>query len=88
MHLQTLVMLRRITLPNTVYEIGEYAFKNCAGLKSVEIPNSLELGIISEGMFYGCTSLETIKLPDNIQKIENLAFQIVKALVPLQCRKR
>lgn len=69
-----------ITLPNTVYEIGDYAFKNCAGLKSVEIPNSLELGIISEGMFYGCTSLETIKLPDNIQKIENLAFANCKSL--------
>lgn len=69
-----------ITLPNTVHEIGDYAFKNCAGLKSVEIPNSLELGIISEGMFYGCTSLETIKLPDNIQKIENLAFANCKSL--------
>lgn len=69
-----------ITLPNTVYEIGNYAFKNCTGLKSVEIPNSLELGIISEGMFYGCTSLETIKLPDNIQKIENLAFANCKSL--------
>lgn len=69
-----------ITLPTTVYEIGDYAFKNCAGLKSVEILNSLELGIISEGMFYGCTSLETIKLPDNIQKIENLAFANCKSL--------
>ncbi len=69
-----------ITLPNTVHEIGDYAFKNCAGLKSAEIPNSLELGIISEGMFYGCTSLETIKLPDNIQKIENLAFANCKSL--------
>lgn len=69
-----------ITLPTTVYEIGDYAFKNCAGLKSVEIPNSLELGIISEGMFYGCTSLETIKLPDNIRKIENYAFANCKSL--------
>lgn len=69
-----------ITLPTTVYEIGDYAFKNCTGLKSVEIPDSLELGIISEGMFYGCTSLETIKLPDNIQKIENYAFANCKSL--------
>lgn len=69
-----------IILPNTVYEIGDYAFKNCAGLKSVEIPNSLELGIISEGMFYGCTSLETIKLPDNIREIENYAFANCKSL--------
>lgn len=69
-----------ITLPTTVYEIGDYAFKNCAGLKSIEIPDSLELGIISEGMFYGCTSLETIKLPDNIRKIENYAFANCKSL--------
>lgn len=69
-----------ITLPNTVYEIGDYAFKNCAGLKSIEIPNSLELGIISTGMFYGCTSLETIKLPDNIQTIKNYAFANCKSL--------
>lgn len=69
-----------ITLPTTVYEIGDYAFKNCAGLKSIEIPDSLELGIISTGMFSGCTSLETIKLPDNIQKIENYAFANCKSL--------
>lgn len=69
-----------ITLPTTVYEIGDYAFKNCTGLKSVEIPDSLELGIISEGMFYGCTSLETIKLPDNIREIENYAFANCKSL--------
>ena len=69
-----------ITLPNTVYEIGDYAFKNCAGLKSIEIPNSLELGIISTGMFSGCTSLETIKLPDNIREIENYAFANCKSL--------
>ena len=69
-----------ITLPNTVYEIGDYAFKNCAGLKFIEIPDSLELGIISEGMFYGCTSLETIKLPDNIREIENYAFANCKSL--------
>lgn len=68
-----------ITLPNTVYEIGDYAFKNCAGLKFIEIPDSLELGIISEGMFYGCTSLETIKLPDNIREIENYAFANCKS---------
>ena len=69
-----------ITLPTTVYEIGDYAFKNCAGLKSIEIPDSLELGIISEGMFYGCTSLETIKLPDNVREIENYAFANCKSL--------
>ena len=69
-----------ITLPTTVYEIGDYAFKNCAGIKSIEIPDSLELGIISTGMFSGCTSLETIKLPDNIQKIENYAFANCKSL--------
>lgn len=69
-----------ITLPNTVYEIGDYAFKNCAGLKAIEIPDSLELGVISEGMFYGCTSLETIKLPDNIREIENYAFANCKSL--------
>ena len=69
-----------ITLPTTVYEIGDYAFKNCAGIKSIEIPDSLELGIISTGMFSGCTSLETIKLPDNIREIENYAFANCKSL--------
>lgn len=37
----------------TVAEIGEWAFKNCSGLTSFEIPSTIDT--IQEGAFYGCS---------------------------------
>lgn len=76
-----------ITLPNIV-EIEEYAFKNCANLKSILLPQSLyNLG---EKAFYQCQNLEKIILPENVEVLyadaflgcDNLEEIIIKALSP------
>lgn len=46
-----------ITLPPSVIDIGEKAFKNCSGLTRVTIP---ETTLLQEYVFIGCDSLTSI----------------------------
>ena len=56
----------------TVAEIGEWAFKNCSGLTSFEIPSTIDT--IQEGAFYGCSgftgtldlSFSTVVFKENV----------------------
>ncbi len=56
-----------------VTSIGEYAFLNCTGLTSVEIPNSVTG--IGESAFAACTGLTSIEIPNSVTSIGNLAFR-------------
>ena len=52
--------------------IGEYAFKGCSGLTSLNLP----AGITSIGSraFYGCSGLTSLNLPASITEIGDYAF--------------
>ena len=50
--------LSNITLPSTIKNIQEYAFKNCTALAEIELPASVE--DIATDAFLGCTALKTI----------------------------
>ncbi len=65
--------LHEIKLPNSVTEIGSYAFNNCTSLETVEIPNSVI--VIGDYAFQGCTSLTTIEIPNSVTEIEIYAFK-------------
>lgn len=53
--------LNSVELPNTVIEIGDFAFKGCASLRTLTIPeNCLSIGVSS---FEGCVSLDRIVVP-------------------------
>ncbi|MDE5773304.1 MAG: C10 family peptidase [Muribaculaceae bacterium] len=72
-------VLEEILLPNTVVRIVDGAFKNCANLREIRLPESLtperiEIGkyasgsikygySLGSGIFVGCTNLKTIYLP-------------------------
>ena len=45
---------------NTATKIGDYAFRNCTKLKSVNAPNAASIG---EYAFQGCSLLESVNLP-------------------------
>lgn len=65
-------------VPDSVTEIGDWAFCECLNLKKIEIPDSVyEIG---EGAFYSCSSLEEIVLPDSVTKIDDTAFRGCTAL--------
>jgi hypothetical protein len=60
------------TIPNSVTNIGEYAFAGCSSLTSVTIPNRVTR--IGDGAFDGCTSLTSVTIPDSVTSIGRFAF--------------
>ena len=70
-----IVIPSSVTYYSTHYKvtsIGMYAFSNCTGLTSIEIPNSVT--DISYKAFEGCTSLTSITIPSEIDYIDNTIF--------------
>jgi len=55
-----------------VVAIGDNAFKQCTGLESVSLPNTLQT--IGRWAFSGCANLETVELPDTVNHIGAEAF--------------
>jgi flagellar basal body rod protein FlgG len=55
-----------------VTSIGNLAFRECSGLSSVSIPNSVTS--IGEGAFYQCSKLSSLILPDGVTYIGGSAF--------------
>lgn len=64
--------LKDLYIPDTVNEIGAYAFEGCTGLASIHLPSNLTR--ISEGMFKDCISLKKVFLADTIEVIDKYAF--------------
>jgi hypothetical protein len=64
--------LKSITIPDTVTEIGAYAFYNCLGLTQMELPGSIRR--IEEYTFTYCQNLTSVTLPDGLETIGREAF--------------
>lgn len=64
--------ITRITLPQTIHVIGEYAFFLCRALVQINIPDSVvEIG---PKAFLCCDQLSDVKLPEGITRIGEGAF--------------
>ncbi|MCQ2077841.1 MAG: leucine-rich repeat protein [Bacteroidaceae bacterium] len=59
-------------IPVSVTVIGNYAFAQCASLKSIIIPNSVT--IIEEMALYSCTGLTSVTIPNSVTTIGEWAF--------------
>ena len=70
--------IARLTIPDSVTEIGAYACDNCAGLQSVVIPDSVTK--IGSCAFSDCTALQSIVIPDSVTEIQGNAFSYCTAL--------
>lgn len=63
--------ITKITLPDTIDSIGEFAFFKCGSLTKIDLPK--RLGEISKGML-DITGLESIVIGGNVKKIGAVAF--------------
>ena len=68
--------LSNIVLPNTIITLGVAVFSGCSSLKEIIIPDSVTTidspsnnSIV--GCFYGCTSLESVTISNNLNIIPN-----------------
>jgi len=59
-------------IPNTVTEIGEYAFARCSGITEVTMPENISK--ISKNAFCACKNLRKVSLSKNITEIGAGAF--------------
>ena len=64
--------IRKVVMPNTINELGDYCFESSHNLSEVVFSNDLTK--ISNNCFNGCCSLIAIDIPDNITEIGYNAF--------------
>jgi len=65
----------------SVTSIGNNAFSDCTGLKSITIPDSVTS--IGDSAFNSCGSLKSIKIPDSVTSIGEWAFSNCKSLTSI-----
>jgi len=70
--------LTKITIPKTVVEIKDGAFRYCRELRFVNIPNSVKY--IGYQAFCGCSSLKSIVLPSETIEFSGGIFEACKSL--------
>ena len=74
-----------VTIPDSVTEIGGYAFYGCAGLTSVTIPAGVTM--IGNYAFYNCTGLTSVTIPESVREIGEWAFSGCTGLIEVMISK-
>jgi hypothetical protein len=67
-----------LNIPSSVTNIGENAFEECTNLKSVVLPEKLQ--IIRKGLLKNCYSLQSIEIPSTVEFIYQEAFSNCSSL--------
>lgn len=71
--------IESVELPEGMTSFGGLGvFEQCYSLKSVKLPTTLTM--IDSNSFYGCSSLETIVIPENVTRIGEYAFAFCENL--------
>ena len=69
------------TIPNSVTNIGEGAFKYCDNLTTINIPNSVTS--IGKGAFGYCSALTSVSIGNSVMNISNFAFDHCRSLASI-----
>ena len=70
--------LSSVTIPNSVTNIGKYAFYRCEALKGVSLGSGVKT--IGEGAFEGCVSLSSMTIPSGVTALDAYLFKGCKLL--------
>ena len=82
--------LVKVTIPNSVTNLGDDTFSGCSALKSigevgsgssVEIPDSITT--LNDGIFRECTGITSVTIPDNITTIGGSVFSYCSSLTSI-----
>ena len=70
---QNRILYSGVEIPDSVTEIGRFAFYGCTGLTEVTIPESVTK--IGDNAFMNCTGLTKITIPDSVTEIGRHIFR-------------
>lgn len=70
--------VEKVTMPDSILEIGNFAFTNCKNLKNIRLSSNLYT--IGDHAFTSCTSLENIDIPDSVEEMYIYIFSHCKSL--------
>lgn len=73
-----------VKIPDSVYEIGESAFCQCATLERVVFSDNLKS--IGSKAFYNCVNLSEIVLPHSVESIDKFAFSSCHSIEKLEIK--
>lgn len=72
-----------ITIPASVTEIGNSAFRDCKNLQSVNFGDNSQLQSIGDYAFNGCSSLTSVTIPEGVTEIGDSAFENCTSLTSI-----
>ena len=64
--------LKKLIIPDSITQIGDWAFSGCSGLTELKLPENLEE--IGESAFRGCRGLRRLELPAKLKEVKSSAF--------------
>ena len=73
---------RKVVIPDTVTEIGDYAFVNNSEITELEIPGSVKR--IGSYAFANCVNLRSVKIENGVKELGNACFVGLTALEELK----
>ena len=73
---------RKVVIPDTVTEIGDYAFANNSEITELEIPGSVKR--IGTCAFANCVNLRSVKIENGVKELGNTCFVGLTALEELK----
>ncbi len=72
-----------ISIPASVSWMGTYMFGFSEKLKTVTFEKGSKLSAFGKDMFYSCTALENVNIPDSVKRLDQFAFSNCTALAHL-----
>ena len=75
--------LTSVSIPNTVTEIGKYAFSHCTAMSTLRFAPGSQLRTIGEHAFDYCSGFTSLILPDGVQTVGEDAFAECSGIVTL-----
>ena len=75
------INLTSVILPDTIIDIGGFAFNECKAIQNIVVPNAVDN--LAQFTFYDCYNLKSVTLSKNIKSIGECAFWQAYALTDI-----